>query len=230
MVYVMSDIHGQYQTFLKMLSKINFKEEDILYILGDIIDRGPDSFEIYDYIKDKPNIIMIMGNHEKMMSNYFNEKLKKETRNHYYYMWLSNGGYLTEKVFLTKSKEEQEEIKEYLASLPYYKIVEVNNQKYLLCHAIPIIRPNKPILDEIELNIESEDIIWGREFINRKMNNGYKVIHGHTPVQYAFGVDKIVAYNDGEYLNIDCGCAISKKLSCLRLDDFTHFYVNVENS
>ena len=41
MIYVMSDLHGQYNAFLKMLELINFTDEDELYILGDIIDRGP---------------------------------------------------------------------------------------------------------------------------------------------------------------------------------------------
>lgn len=38
--YVMSDIHGCYEEYRKMLDKIRFSKEDILYILGDILDRG----------------------------------------------------------------------------------------------------------------------------------------------------------------------------------------------
>ena len=41
--YVMSDIHGDYDKFKKMMKKINFNtEKDKLYVLGDAIDRGPD--------------------------------------------------------------------------------------------------------------------------------------------------------------------------------------------
>ena len=39
MNYIMSDLHGRYFEFLDMLKEINFKDEDILYILGDVIDR-----------------------------------------------------------------------------------------------------------------------------------------------------------------------------------------------
>ena len=41
--YVMSDIHGNYRAYKAMLEKINFNREDMLYILGDILDRGPKS-------------------------------------------------------------------------------------------------------------------------------------------------------------------------------------------
>jgi metallophosphoesterase len=38
--YVVSDIHGKYDKFIGVLDKINLKEEDTLYVLGDILDRG----------------------------------------------------------------------------------------------------------------------------------------------------------------------------------------------
>lgn len=43
MIYVLSDIHGQSRRFHSILSQIDLKAEDTLYILGDVIDRNPDS-------------------------------------------------------------------------------------------------------------------------------------------------------------------------------------------
>lgn len=40
MTYAMSDLHGRYDLYIKMLEKINFSEGDTLYILGDFVDRG----------------------------------------------------------------------------------------------------------------------------------------------------------------------------------------------
>ena len=57
MNYVMSDIHGAYDRFLKMLKKISFSEEDVLYIIGDIPSRGEQTFELLDFVMDKPNIV-----------------------------------------------------------------------------------------------------------------------------------------------------------------------------
>ena len=40
MNYVMSDIHGEYDKFLEMLQKIDLQDDDTLYILGNVVDRG----------------------------------------------------------------------------------------------------------------------------------------------------------------------------------------------
>ena len=106
----MSDIHGQYEAFLDILNKIKLSDNDSLYILGDIIDRGPKSLEIYNYIKDKHNIFLIKGNHEKMMLDYYKEinKLRNGdegtricTSKSYimdlHYIWSRNGGEETER-------------------------------------------------------------------------------------------------------------------------------------
>ena len=42
MIYAMSDIHGCFDKYRAMLSEIQFKSTDTLYVLGDVIDRGPD--------------------------------------------------------------------------------------------------------------------------------------------------------------------------------------------
>ena len=53
MIYIMSDIHGLYDRYKAMLEKINFNDEDKLYILGDVIDRGDKSFDIlFDIMGD----------------------------------------------------------------------------------------------------------------------------------------------------------------------------------
>ena len=41
MVYLMSDLHGRYDKYLQMLEKISFSDEDELFLLGDLCDRGP---------------------------------------------------------------------------------------------------------------------------------------------------------------------------------------------
>ena len=86
----MSDIHGCYKEFIKMLQLINFSENDTLYILGDVLDRGENPLEILEYIMNHGNIILLMGNHENMMLNYFKTKnifIKK----YYKLNWIFNG-------------------------------------------------------------------------------------------------------------------------------------------
>ena len=64
--YVISDLHCHFDLLIKLLETISFSENDILYIIGDICDRGPDSLKILFYIQDHNNIILIKGNHEYM--------------------------------------------------------------------------------------------------------------------------------------------------------------------
>jgi len=65
-----SDIHGCARTFQALLDKIQLSTNDQLYLLGDYIDRGPDSKGVIDTILGLINagyrVQTLMGNHEKM--------------------------------------------------------------------------------------------------------------------------------------------------------------------
>ena len=61
--YICSDIHGQGELFYQMLSDINFSDSAELYIVGDLIDRGPDTIELLQYVvQHQKNIHLLMGN------------------------------------------------------------------------------------------------------------------------------------------------------------------------
>ena len=64
--YVISDIHGQYDMFMELLDKIKLKEKDTLYILGDVVDRGPHPIKTLMKLMEMPNVICMVGNHELM--------------------------------------------------------------------------------------------------------------------------------------------------------------------
>lgn len=69
--YVMSDIHGCYDDFLKMLDKIAFSESDSLILAGDYIDRGKRSFDMLKWIEHSPsNVLLLRGNHEEEFASY----------------------------------------------------------------------------------------------------------------------------------------------------------------
>ena len=97
--YVISDLHGQFVLLQLLLEKIAFDDSDELYVLGDIMDRGPNSIDIYYFIKSMNNIHMIKGNHEIMMRTSLIQSLKyndlDDERNNAYRLWKQNGGYRT---------------------------------------------------------------------------------------------------------------------------------------
>ena len=68
-IYILSDIHGHYETFRKMLEKIRFSDNDFMYVLGDVIDRGPDGIQLIQDIMRRKNMELFLGNHELMMLN-----------------------------------------------------------------------------------------------------------------------------------------------------------------
>ena len=66
MIYCMSDIHGDYEKYRRMLEAISLREEDTLYILGDVVDRGPEPVQILLDMMQRPNVRPVLGNHEYM--------------------------------------------------------------------------------------------------------------------------------------------------------------------
>lgn len=67
--FVVGDIHGCYDELIELIQKAGINEEDILLSLGDIIDRGPMSKEVYHFFKNRTNSKVIMGNHERKYIN-----------------------------------------------------------------------------------------------------------------------------------------------------------------
>lgn len=66
--YVCSDLHGEFPAYKAIIKQL--KKNDKLYILGDVIDRGPDGIKILQDImkrKDKGQVEFLIGNHELMM-------------------------------------------------------------------------------------------------------------------------------------------------------------------
>ncbi|MCR5596455.1 MAG: fructose-bisphosphatase class III [Lachnospiraceae bacterium] len=51
---------------MEPLDKINLKDTDTLYILGDVLDRGPHPIKTLQKLMEMPNVICLVGNHELM--------------------------------------------------------------------------------------------------------------------------------------------------------------------
>lgn len=67
--FVVGDIHGRYEAFLDLLDEIDYDQTtDMIYSVGDLIDRGPQSVEVVEFFK-QPNTYAVRGNHEQMLVN-----------------------------------------------------------------------------------------------------------------------------------------------------------------
>ena len=143
MHYVLSDIHGNYERFKKMLLKIELSDNDILYIVGDAIDWGSAPISVLLDIMKRKNVVFFKGNHEAMMLSCKDILLNitPETEEEYkstsykFRNWLKSGGYTTLKQFYKLDKASRQEIFDYLDSAILYKEIKVNDKNYILVHA-----------------------------------------------------------------------------------------------
>lgn len=64
--YAIGDIQGCYNEFIKLLAKINFNSgKDVLYLVGDLVNRGPQSLEVLKWVyKNQNSVITTLGNHD----------------------------------------------------------------------------------------------------------------------------------------------------------------------
>ena len=60
MIYVMSDIHGNHTRFRSVMDQIGLTDEDSLYILGDVIDRGHFGIQILQELMENPNVTCLL--------------------------------------------------------------------------------------------------------------------------------------------------------------------------
>ena len=74
MHYIITDIHNDSWRFMKLLEKMDLKEDDHLYLLGDLFDRcmdHPDPAGVYfQVLKLGKKCTVIRGNHDHWLANY----------------------------------------------------------------------------------------------------------------------------------------------------------------
>ena len=142
MNYVLADIHGNSEAFDAVLNLIKLKEDDHLYILGDVVDRGPDGIALLQRIRKMENTTLLLGNHEYMMI----EALRNTNDLRKRHVWRRNGCEPTYNSFQEMSEEDQEDLLQYLEKLPIQETVTIRTRgqpqaedlvTFVLVHAAP---------------------------------------------------------------------------------------------
>ncbi len=237
--WVVGDIHGCYNEFMELMKNPEIKAEDTIIIIGDIIDRGPDSLKMIKWAMENVTpdgrFQMILGNHENnIIEDYDNNR--KLFRKYYPDEKFENmdvlvlGCHYGFDVYM--SKEGCKLIKDvrpfisWFKKLPLTKRVTVTTpegeeQEYIIAHGWYGKRWRRL------------DILWERDIDDfGKFKKDYVpeqneiMIHGHTPVLIAnrYPVDGCVFFREHS-INIDCGCVYGVtehykgRLAALRLED-----------
>ena len=235
MHYVISDIHGCYAQFTELLDLIDFKDTDTLYVLGDIVDRGPHPIKVLSALMELPNAVCIVGNHELMaldglrflytqITNETIESMDKETLGNLF-NWIRNGGQTTIDEFQSLSPDKRQKVIDFIMDFSVYEELAVNGQKYLLVHAgLGDYDPEKNIED-----YSLKNLVWDRNDYNTRYFEDVTVITGHTPTQLIKGNRKPGSvYRHQNNIAIDCGCYIpGGRLAAICLETGEEFYSSV---
>lgn len=233
MHYVISDIHGEYDKYIQLLEKIDLKDQDTLYILGDIVDRGLHPIRVLLDMMERDNVIPIIGNHEYMAACNMKfllteitedsiKQLEQEKQLKQFSLWMQNGGQTTLNEFMQLSLEQKKEVYEYLIDFMLYENIEVNQKEYVLVHAgLSNFSPLRP-LDDYELY----EMIFKRADYTKVYFDDRYLITGHTPTMIINNHDHPGSiYTKNNHIAIDCGCVFGGKLAAYCLETAEEFYI-----
>ena len=235
MIYVCSDIHGNYEKYRALIEKISLRDEDTLYVLGDVIDRGPEGVRILQDMMTRPNVVPLLGNHELMAASCLGWMLEEITETSLAALgpaqlgalhgWMGNGGEPTFRAGCRLPREEREALLEYLQEMELYAQVEAGGRVFLLVHAgLDQFDPDKELED-----YDLEDFLFCRPDLEKTYYSDKYLLYGHTPTRVLHQqlgnppADTIL--HRGRQIAIDCGCGWDGRLGCLCLDTMEEWYV-----
>lgn len=220
--FVCSDLHGEYPVYKAIISKLKVKDK--LYILGDVIDRGPDGIKILQDVmkrKKQGQVEFLIGNHELLMiqSLFLNNAQCKNA-------WKANGGDITEEAFKRLSSNERNKMKEFLLDSYVYKNIDVNSQKVHLVHAKAIQDKNDNDNKTVREMIAGGKVKLIHEAVDNRQHiakpRTFTVI-GHSPTD-----NNMIEYKAG-FLDIDCGAGYFDNASLVNLTNGTVKYFDVKH-
>lgn len=179
--YAISDIHGCAKTFDLLLRQIDFGPEDELYLLGDYVDRGPDSPGVIHHIMRLQEngflVKALMGNHEEMT---LNEYRRAPHLRH---------GYPDQQI-------------RWMMNLPSY--LEIPG--YILVHAGLSFSGPDPLNDREAMRW----IRYWHQDLDREWLGDRRIVHGHTPQSYVEVIRDTQHVDELPVICIDAGCAFQR--------------------
>lgn len=227
--YIMSDIHGCYDAFMNALSNWD-KNKEHLVLMGDYIDRGPDSFKVIRTLMDlkekyEDKVTILKGNHEDMLTSwlfspkellalYYNEHHNECLKSFLgvdRYKSLSRQGRADDMIY--KFKEELH----FMKNLDLYKETE----HIIFVHAGLNLKK--------DWRKDEDSLLWIREkFIYSSLTPEKRVFFGHTHTMTIHAdVDENNRYNNSDIhisednmkVGIDGGVSMGGQLNCLKVNE-----------
>ncbi len=188
---VIGDVHGHYEGLMTLLEAIAPTSDDKIYFLGDLIDRGPNSAQVVNFVKQN-NYACLLGNHEQMLLNILtNERTSSSTMQ----AWLYGGGQAT--VASYHEATIPDDHLDWLKTLPTY----LDLGDIWLAHAG--VDPSKSVKEQT-----ADQLCWIREefhSIKKPYFPDKQIIIGHTITFTLPGVSPGKLAQGQGWLDIDTG-------------------------
>ena len=181
---VIGGVHGQRATFERLLGTVGYSPEagDRVLLLGDVIDRGPDSAGMLTWLQ-RDGVACVRGNHEQLMLDAIEGNKEIEE------LWMDgNGGQWARALDI----RERDAWREVLRALPVALEVEGAKGTFVLVHAeVPHETPWWALKAWIEEGDRCARIraLWARKrFGNEPARDGgvpdvWRTFHGHVPLR-----------------------------------------------
>lgn len=212
-IYAIGDVHGCFPLLVSLLQKIEEDQrqrapmETHVVLLGDYIDRGPQSREVCELLhamRDSAYFHCLMGNHEETMLNVLDGN-RMALR-----FWLKYGG---EETLLSWGLEPDLIARAYLSESGQWQLIEAFRERvspdlvgwmrglrshhqhggYLFVHAG--VRPKCRLEEQSE-----EDMRWIREpFLSSTAWHPWRVVHGHSQSESAEILHNRIGIDTGAY-------------------------------
>lgn len=202
-----SDIHGRFIEFLKLLDYANYnEEEDYLINLGDMVDRGPDSYKVVEWFRTKNistngKVQSLFGNHENLFISYFTGRVPGED-----YFGRMLGGKATIESYKDVPDHQVVNHINFLSSLPTTLCLD----RFVFSHAG--VNLNKDFNNQTVT-----DTVWGYDkFYTKDTSHVDKTfIYGHTCTIFIheyFGKKDYEIWKKDNQICIDCTFSKTRKL------------------
>lgn len=216
-LYAIGDVHGHLNKLEAAIADIDRDggtEAQVIF-LGDLVDRGPDSKGVIDFVMQglaqRRNWTVLTGNHDRMF-RYFMEpspRVDMRLRPDLYWLHERLGGMDTlasygvdlgpdarlHEIHKAAQAVVPDTHVRFLTGLPYYS----HHEDLLFVHAG--VRPEVSLEDQV-----LDDLVWIREdFLTYHKPHPWLVVHGHTPVERAT--------HFGNHVNLDSGAGFGRALS-----------------
>ena len=170
---LVSDIHGCSRQFKELLAAVQYSDNDQLILCGDLFDRGPDSYEVYEEVRRQTESrvlppVIIRGNHEQMMLDVHTDVSGKFGKLWYNVrLWYANGGKETEESF----KRNKYNIPIAASFLKKHCVFSYETERFIAVHGDP-------------RDLDSPGTcLWDTWSVDHNDYKGKLAIVGHTPLR-----------------------------------------------